>query len=119
MVANPASDATWKEYVSAVVPVDAAFLIVSVSGCSANLNCWASAGDDSCGAVTVMPVLTSIELATTCVDADANGEAVGAEGDRVVADLLPSHATVATTSASVPHTVRHLGFMCSYPQLVA
>src|SRR6266487_2687168 len=107
MVANPASDATWKEYVNAVVPVDAPFLIVSVSGCSANLNCWPSVGDESCGAVTVMPVLISVELATTCVDADA---AVGAEGDSVVADLVLSHAAVATSSASTLHTVRHLGF---------
>jgi hypothetical protein len=90
--------------VVAVVPVDTAFATVSVSGCSANLNCWLAVGATGVGEVSVTPVTAS----TTDVLAP---EAVSSDG-RV--GLAFVHATAPLSSASAPQIPSTFSFMCSY-----
>jgi len=90
--------------VSAVVPVDTALLTVSVSGCSANLNCWLAAGDTGVGAVRVTPVVASVTEAVP-------PEAVVSDG-RVGLSFV--QAVVTARSASALQIPIDFSFMCSY-----
>src|SRR5476649_566177 len=86
------------------MPVDTAFFTVSVSGWSANLNCWLTVGDTGVGDVSVTPVTASV---TAAVPPDAPAS----EGR---AGLAFVHAVVATSSASALQIAKDFSFMCSY-----
>ena len=96
MLANAASLATSKEYVLAVVPVETAFFTVSVSGCSAYLNVWLTAGEIGVGAVNVTPVTASTATVVVPVATASDGR-VG---------LALVHAVERASSAHAPQIAK-------------
>ena len=90
------------------MPVETALATVSVSGCSANLNCWLAVGETGVGAVRVTPVVASVTAAVPPVVVLSDGR-VG---------LALVQAVVTTSSASALQIPNDFSFMCSYRRFI-